>query len=155
GYGSGQPPYASWIVRVGGYLLDALPAWVLIGIGGALAGHGGAGTAIGLVFYLAALGWVGYNRWYRAGTTGQSLGKQAVNVRLVDVQTGRPIGAGMAFLRDLAHAVDAIICYVGFLFPLWDAKRQTLADKIMSTVVVRNDAVPPMAQQPPQGNGWQ
>ena len=35
-----------------------------------------------------------------------------------------------------AHGVDAIICYVGFLFPLWDAKRQTIADKIMSTVCV-------------------
>ncbi|REO10986.1 RDD family protein, partial [Mycobacterium tuberculosis] len=30
----------------------------------------------------------------------------------------------------------AIICFVGFLFPLWDAKRQTLADKIMTTVCV-------------------
>jgi len=41
-----------------------------------------------------------------------------------------------AFLRDLCHFIDAVICYVGFLFPLWDAKRQTLADKIMKTVVI-------------------
>ena len=27
-----------------------------------------------------------------------------------------------------------LICYIGYLFPLWDAKRQTLADKIMTTV---------------------
>jgi uncharacterized RDD family membrane protein YckC len=155
GYGYGQTPYASWIARVGGYLLDALPAWVLLGIGATLAGHGGAGAGFGLVFYLASLGWIGYNRWYRAGTTGQSVGKQAINVRLIDEQTGRPIGGGMAFLRDLAHFVDAIICYVGFLFPLWDAKRQTLADKIMNTVVVRNDAVPPQGYQPPPGYGWQ
>jgi uncharacterized RDD family membrane protein YckC len=157
GYGYGPLPYASWITRVGAYLLDALPAWVLLAIGAALAGHGGAGAAIGLIFYLASLGWIGYNRWYRAGTTGQSLGKQATNVRLIDEQTGRPIGGGMAFLRDLAHFVDAIICYVGFLFPLWDGKRQTLADKIMNTVVVKNDAVPPQGYQqpPPQGYGWQ
>jgi uncharacterized RDD family membrane protein YckC len=32
--------------------------------------------------------------------------------------------------------VDGIICYIGWLFPLWDAKKQTLADKIMGTVVV-------------------
>ena len=62
----------------------------------------------------------------------------------------------MAFLRDLAHFVDAVICYVGFLFPLWDSKRQTLADKIVSTVVVRSDAVPPQGSQgqPPTGYGW-
>jgi hypothetical protein len=31
--------------------------------------------------------------------------------------------------------VDSIICFVGYLFPLWDPKRQTIADKIMTTVV--------------------
>jgi uncharacterized RDD family membrane protein YckC len=63
----------------------------------------------------------------------------------------------MAFVRDLCHFVDAIICYVGFLFPLWDDKRQTLADKIVSTVVVKNDAVPPAGPQGYQspGTGWQ
>jgi hypothetical protein len=30
--------------------------------------------------------------------------------------------------------VDLITLGIGFLFPLWDPKRQTLADKIMSTV---------------------
>ncbi|COY49143.1 proline-rich antigen pra [Mycobacterium tuberculosis] len=42
----------------------------------------------------------------------------------------------MSVVRQLAHFIDAIICFVGFLFPLWDAKRQTLADKIMTTVCV-------------------
>jgi uncharacterized RDD family membrane protein YckC len=62
----------------------------------------------------------------------------------------------MAFFRDLAHFVDAIICYAGFLFPLWDNKRQTLADKIVHTVVVKNGAVPPQGyqKQPPPGYGW-
>ena len=157
GYGYSQPPYASWLTRVGAYLVDALPVWVLLAIGAALAGHGGAGPGIGIIFYLAALGWIGYNRWYRAGTTGQSLGKSATNVRLSNEQTGTPIGVGLAFLRDLAHIVDAIICYVGFLFPLWDSKRQTLADKIVGTVVVRNGAVPPQGYQqqpPPSGYGY-
>jgi uncharacterized RDD family membrane protein YckC len=154
--GYGQSPYASWIARVGSYLLDALPSWVLIAIGASLLARGGVGGAIGAIFYLAALGWVGYNRWYRAGTTGQSLGKSVTNVRLVSEQAGAPIGAGLAFLRDLAHFVDAVICYVGFLFPLWDSKRQTLADKIVNTVVVRDGAVPPQGNQmqPPSGYGW-
>jgi uncharacterized RDD family membrane protein YckC len=156
GYGNNQPPYTPWLTRVGAYLIDALPAWVVLAIGGALAGHGGLGAGIGIIFYLAALGWIGYNRWYRAGTTGQSLGKSVTNVRLINEQTGAPIGTGMAFLRDLAHIVDAIICYVGFLFPLWDRKRQTLADKIVGTVVVRNGSVPPQGyqQQPPSGYGY-
>ena len=51
-------------------------------------------------------------------------------------ETGQPIGTLNAFLRDICHIIDGIICYIGYLFPLWDPKRQTIADKIMKTVVV-------------------
>jgi uncharacterized RDD family membrane protein YckC len=138
GYAFGAPAYASWLTRVGAYLIDGIPAWILFGIGEALTAHGGASAAIGGLFYLAGLGWVIYNRWFQGGRTGQSLGKKVTDIRLISEETGQPIGAGMAFVRDIAHVVDAIICYVGFLFPLWDSKRQTLADKIVHTVVVRN-----------------
>jgi uncharacterized RDD family membrane protein YckC len=57
-------------------------------------------------------------------------------VKLVKESTGEPVGMLLAFVRDIAHIVDSIICYIGWLFPLWDTKRQTLADKIMSTVVL-------------------
>jgi len=149
GYAYGAPAYAAWLTRVGAYIIDALPTWILIVIAGVLASHGGAGGGIGVVFYLAALGWVAYNRWYKAGRTGQSLGKKATDTRLIGEQTGQPIGAGMAFVRDIAHIVDAVICYVGFLFPLWDAKKQTLADKIVHTLVVKNGE----GGYPPPGNG--
>ena len=48
-----------------------------------------------------------------------------------------PIGPGRSFLRQVAHILDALPCYLGYLWPLWDSKRQTFADKIMTTVVVR------------------
>ena len=41
----------------------------------------------------------------------------------------------------------AIVCYIGYFFPLWDAKRQTLADKIMTTVCVPLDPQAPPPQQ--------
>jgi len=75
-----------------------------------------------------------YNRWYLGGQ-GQSFGKRALGLTLVAESTGQPIGMAKAFLRDLAHIVDGLICYIGYLFPLWDQKRQTIADKIMTTVV--------------------
>ena len=75
-----------------------------------------------------------YNRWYLGGQ-GQSFGKKTLGLTLVKETTGQPIGFAMAFVRDLAHTVDSIICFVGYLFPLWDPKRQTIADKIMTTVV--------------------
>ncbi len=117
--------------RVGGYLIDLVPVWILIAIGAAT--HN---AAVYLLFVLAGLAVTAYNRWYQAGKTGQSWGKKALNMSLISEQTGQPIGPGKAFLRDICHIVDSIICYIGFLFPLWDAKRQTLADKIMQTVVI-------------------
>jgi uncharacterized RDD family membrane protein YckC len=91
--------------------------------------------ALYLLAILAALAYQIYNRWYLGGQ-GQSLGKRTLGMRLLSEQTGQPIGTLMAFVRDICHVVDSIICYIGWLFPLWDAKRQTLADKIVKTVVV-------------------
>jgi uncharacterized RDD family membrane protein YckC len=124
---------APWAVRVGAYLIDILPFAVLYAIAFAV-----GSTALLAVCWLAGLGWTIYNRWIEGGK-GQSLGKKLTHIRLISEQTGQPIGGGMAFVRDLAHFVDGVICYIGFLFPLWDAKKQTLADKIVGTVVVRGD----------------
>jgi uncharacterized RDD family membrane protein YckC len=135
--------YANWLQRVGAYLVDSIIAGIPAGIGAAIFAAtstngkpSSAGTAIYIVLLLVSLGLSVYNRWILAGRTGQSWGKKALGIRLVGLETGQPIGGGMAFVRDLAHIVDGIICYIGFLFPLWDAKRQTLADKIVKTVVV-------------------
>jgi uncharacterized RDD family membrane protein YckC len=123
--------YANWGQRVGAFLIDVLPN-IVLGIIGYVIGN----TAISLLFDLVIIAWWVYNRGYLAGTTGQSWGKKVMNLRLIGEATGQPIGFGMALLRDICHIVDTIICYVGYLFPLWDAKRQTLADKIIKTVVI-------------------
>lgn len=76
-----------------------------------------------------------WNRVFRMGRTGQSVGKKVMGIRLVEEHTGRPMGAGMCFVREIAHTLDQFF-YLGYLWPLWDPKRQTFADKILSTVVV-------------------
>jgi uncharacterized RDD family membrane protein YckC len=93
------------------------------------------GVALMLAGYALMLGLTIWNRYIRAGRTGQSWGKKVLGIRLVRESDGQPIGAGMAFVRDLAHIVDGFF-YLGYLWPLWDAKRQTFADKICSTVVL-------------------
>jgi uncharacterized RDD family membrane protein YckC len=123
-------PYASWLQRVGAYLIDAGPIIVVDLILGRIT------VVLTVLIWLASLAWTAYNRWYKAGTTGQSLGKKVLNLRLVSEDTGQPIGTLMAFVRDICHIIDSVICLVGYLFPLWDAKRQTIADKIVRTVVI-------------------
>ncbi|GAB2823027.1 hypothetical protein GCM10022221_21340 [Actinocorallia aurea] len=145
--GSAFGAYAGWPVRVAGSLIELLLIGVvpliLFSVGDAIASDPGAAgaaqgvgalfTIFGLLLNLAGFGWLAYQE----GTTGQSIGKRATNTRLVAEATGRPIGFGMAVVRRLAHIIDYVICYLGFLWPLWDTKRQTLADKVVSTVVVR------------------
>ena len=67
---------------------------------------------------------------------GRKPGEAGAPQRLISERTGEPIGGGLAFARDICHILDSLACYIGWLFPLWDAKRQTFADKIVSTVVV-------------------
>ena len=61
-----------------------------------------------------------WNRWIKGGQ-GQTVGRKVVGITLLAEETGRPIGTGKAFVRDLAHIVDSLICYIGWLFPLWTA----------------------------------
>ena len=99
-------------------------------------GNSTLGVASVIVTALVGVVFVLWNYGYRQGTTGSTIGKSILKFKVVSEATGQPIGFGMSIVRQLAHAVDGVICYVGFLFPLWDAKRQTLADKILSTVCV-------------------
>ena len=130
--GAGSPaiPYTAWPQRAGGYLLDTIPIFVIVFIGAI-----SRNAFVLVLFYLAAIAFWVYNRCILGGR-GQSLGKRALNIKLVSEETGQPIGTLMAFVRDICHILDSLACYIGWLFPLWDAKRQTFADKIMRTVVV-------------------
>lgn len=138
-----QPQYAGWWIRVLASLIDSLIVIPLYVLGVVVLNNSSdvnnepSGPAI-LIFVAllgAALVLNGWNRWFRAGRTGQSLGKTAMGIYLVAEATGQPIGAGRAFVRDLAHIFDAI-CYIGYIVAAFHSKRQTFADMMMSTIVV-------------------
>ena len=76
---------------------------------------------------------------YREGTTGKSIGKQITGYTTLKEDTGEPLGFGMGFVRLLLLWVDFAICYIGVLWPLWDAKRQCLlSDKVTGAVVYKD-----------------
>lgn len=84
--------------------------------------------------YLGLIAFFVWNSCYRQGTTGQSIGRRVAKTKLVKIETGAPIGFGLALLRQICHGVEFGI---GYLWPLWDEQRQTFADKIVGTLVVR------------------
>ena len=151
-------PLASWGKRALGALIDyILPSIVISIIANFFTNAYGEISTFGtIVQFVLILGWLGYNFGYVAGNTGVTLGRKVGKTKLVSATTGQPIGPGMTILRTLAHVVDSLICYVGWFFPLWDSKRQTLADKIMSTVVLdeSGEAAPNPYGQPQQPHGY-
>jgi uncharacterized RDD family membrane protein YckC len=151
--------YTPWLTRVLAFLIDYAPIAAVYGIAWVIALLTQETQCVGTVSQydvsqfcysqpstigvlaqgLASIAILAYWVWnygYRQGTTGSSIGKSVLKIKVVSENSGQPIGFGLSVVRQLAHIVDAIICYIGFLFPLWDAKRQTLADKIMTTVVL-------------------
>ena len=87
-----------------------------------------------LLWIVGLLGWL-FMAW-QVGETGQSPGMRVIGLKCVQNRTGQVLGFGMGVVRGLANIINSIICYIGWLFPLWDNQRQTVADKIMSTYVV-------------------
>lgn len=88
---------------------------------------------------VACLGLLVFGLWnsgYQQGRTGQSIGRRLAGTQLVSLETGAPVGFGMALTRQLCHLGEAGI---GFLWPLGDEYRQTFADKMVRTVVVQID----------------
>lgn len=106
-------------------------------------------TGVGLMVLggiLSMVIWV-WNRVVQQGRTGQSIGKAALGIVLVSARTGTPIGAGSAFLREVVHYVVDGLLYIGYLWPLWDRRKQTLGDKVVGTVVAK-DVRRPKSDEP-------
>ena len=102
-------------------------------------GDSGLAVAGGLVMALGALVSFGiwlWNRVFRMGRTGQSVGKKAIGLKLIDEKAGRPIGAGMSFVRELVSGIVNQVFYLSYLWMLWDTDKQTLADKAVNSTVV-------------------
>jgi uncharacterized RDD family membrane protein YckC len=96
------------------------------------------GATIGLAILLAAVGGIAYLIIYcKMVAKGQSWGHKVANIRIVDANTGLSISAGRVFGRQVARIVSGWVCYLGYLWMLWDSRSQTWHDKIVTTIVIR------------------
>lgn len=67
---------------------------------------------------------------------GQAWSHHFLGLQVVDQYSNLPISGVRMGLREIAHCVDFVPCFIGFLWPLWDTKGQTFADKIMRTTMI-------------------
>ena len=128
--------YTPWVTRALAWLIDYLPYAIILGIGYGIeaatqetvciddtseynlgqfcaTGNSTLGVAAFLVSVTVGLVYLLWNYGYKQGTTGSSIGKSIMKFKVVGEHTGLPIGFGRSVLRQLAHVIDALICYVG------------------------------------------
>jgi uncharacterized RDD family membrane protein YckC len=168
--GGGFPPpsfdtpggvqYASWGIRLGGYLIDfVIFAVVLLVLYipfrhshllqmHMVARRGLKRRTFSLApFFIVAGLYVAYATILIGGTRGQTVGMMAVGIRVVRDGTLDAVDYGRAFGRAIFEQVLRLLSVVVFflsivwlldmLWPLWDNKNQTLHDKALGTVVLR------------------
>ena len=126
---------ASFWLRLAAALIDGVMLAVIGGIIRAVLGDI-LGSAVNILLGLA------YYAYLEGSPSGQTVGKRAMSIRVVDINGGGSIGPGRALIRYIGRYVSALPCALGFFWMLWDSEKQTWHDKFASSVVVPTSAYP-------------
>jgi uncharacterized RDD family membrane protein YckC len=128
-------PRASFGRRLVALLVDAILVGIVIGIIQVATNRLIAdlvGFVIGLLYYA----------YLEGSNSGQTIGKRALGIRVIDFGTGGPIGFGRGVIRYLGRIVSTIPCFLGYFWMLWDKERQCWHDKFANDVVVPVESYP-------------
>jgi uncharacterized RDD family membrane protein YckC len=128
-------PRAGFFRRFGAALIDGL----LLGILGFVLRLVIGQAAGGLVGLLIGIAYFGY---LEGSNSGQTIGKRALGIRVIDFNTGGPIGFGRAIIRYFGRIVSALPCLLGYFWMIWDKEKQTWHDKFATDVVVPVSSYP-------------
>jgi len=134
------PPLVDWATRVVAALIDVglgLAGFVAVAIVAFILGQiaGALGAFVFVLGYLALFAYSYLALGYWVGLTGQTIGKRTMGIKIVKMDNGELLGPGGGIGRQFLHILDGV-CFIGYLFPLWDPLRQTFADKIIRTVAI-------------------
>lgn len=116
----------------------------LVGLSGLSAGFNGLEPEktlgrFALIYYLTTqlLGMLYFT--YFHGMTGQTPGKMLFGLQVIQ-SSGEKMTLGIAFLRWVGSIFSGLILFLGFLWIMFDSRKQGWHDKIAGTLVIhRND----------------
>lgn len=134
---------APWSARARASLVDAAIPLAVVSIAAATGlffqsvfQYQGAATAFAALGLVAAVVLV-VRSLVEQGHTGQTRGKRRVGICLVRERDGEPVGPWRSIARQVLHVLDTLPAFAGWLRPMWDPKRQTFADTLVTSVVVK------------------
>ena len=149
GYGYSYGPafaYSGFWRRVGGYLIDSIIVAVPNNLIRVAVSAGDSGTFVGPISPGASIAVtliglvIGVSYFaYLEGTRGQTVGKMAVGIKVIDADTGTVIGVPRGIGRYFARILSGLAIGLGYLWMLWDPRKQTWHDKLVRSVVVRTN----------------
>jgi uncharacterized RDD family membrane protein YckC len=164
---SETPDYASWIQRVGAFLLDGVLVFVVATVVTAATGHhdvfntfkvhtvGGRQQLVPygseLDFFVIAEGVLSlvYSVAFLASSWQATIGMRMLGIQIAkesdlgSVTVSRVVGRSVvvlgvySVLQLILRVVAGLVILVDLLWPLWGSRNQTLHDKVAKTVVVR------------------
>jgi uncharacterized RDD family membrane protein YckC len=148
GYAAGpaQAELAGFWIRFAAAIIDGLLLGVPFSILGSLIGNDGFTTGYGYnpeatlaLNVVSTIVGVLYYGLLEGGPTGQTIGKRAVGIRVVDADgsAGGAIGVGRGIGRYFARILSGLPCALGYLWMLWDPRKQTWHDKLVRSLVVK------------------
>ena len=152
--GEWRYPKARIGARILAYIIDSLvatiPSAFVIGLGVAvLARRNGNSPGILIVILLGVLWWLYYSFAKDGWTGGQSLGKKAMDLMVVDVRTNQPCTVGQSALRALILFVLSFVMGLGWLIELIvilaSQNGRRLGDLAAGTQVIDTSAYRPSA----------
>ncbi len=110
-------------------LIDA----IIVGIAGGVARaifSTGLGLAVSIVIGVA------YYTYFWS-STGQTLGKLAMNLKVVKADGSGLLDVGGCIIRYVGYYISGIPLGLGYLWALWDPKHDAWHDKIAGTKVIK------------------
>lgn len=129
------PQRVSFGQRLGAYLIDIIILFVVSGIVTAIL----PGAAAQLLSFLIGLGYFVY---LEGSPSGQTVGKRALSIRVLDSRTGGSLDYGKAAIRYVGRIVSGLPIFLGYFWMLWDPQKETWHDKIATTTVVSTTDFP-------------
>jgi len=131
-------------MRVGAFIIDALlfiivvvAAFFLIpsSILEPIKEYFGVFYQLAIIIFNLFIRWM-YFALMESSSTRGTLGKMFLGIRVTDMN-GRRISFPRATGRFFSKLVSSLILGIGYLFPLFNTKKQALHDMMAGTVVVR------------------
>ena len=136
---------AGWWARAGAFAIDVLAAAcaaaAVLLVGWSAPPRGWLWWLCLVVAALIVIA-IAVNRWLLPTITGWSVGRAVFGIAVAS-RDGRAIGPGRLAARDLAHVLDTLPLFLGWLWSLIDRRGRTFADILARTEVDEADGARP------------